>query len=167
MIVILLGFVNFGENMVAFTILIVLILAVGGFMAVAILMQNPKGGGLSGAFGGAGSSFGTMLGVRHASDILQKSTWWLAGIFVALILIVNLFFLPTGLVEESAIQKASQEQPMSPMPQQGQQPGAQPGAQPGTQPGAQPGTQPGAQPGMQPGTQPATQPPPPPPSPGQ
>ena len=103
--------------MLAFTVLVILILLVGVVMAISILMQNPKGGGLSGAFGGAGSSFGTMLGVRHAADVLQRATWWLAGIFVALIMVLNLFFLPSaGEVQESAIQKASQEAPM-PTPQ--------------------------------------------------
>jgi preprotein translocase subunit SecG len=115
--------------MLAFTILIILILVTGVMMAMSILMQNPKGGGLSGAFGGAGSSFGTMLGVRHASDILSKATWWLAGLFVVLIFALNLFFLPTGEIQESAIQRAAEESPLSPLPQ-GQQGQVAPGGQP-------------------------------------
>ncbi len=138
--------------MVTFTILILLIIIVGVLMAMAILMQNPKGSGLSGAFGGAGASFGTMLGVRHASDILQKATWWLAGIFAVLILVLNLVFLPKGgEVQESAIQRASKEQPMQSMPQ-----GQAPARQAPTGQSAQPAQAPAGQaPASQP---PASQP---------
>ncbi|MAT39074.1 MAG: preprotein translocase subunit SecG [Ectothiorhodospiraceae bacterium] len=128
--------------MALFIVILVLILVVGVLMTASILLQNPKGGGLSGAFGGAGASVGTMLGVRHASDVLQKATWWLAGIFAGLIFIVNMFFLPTaGEVQESAIERAAQEQPLSPVPQQAPQSAPAPGTQPGTPGGGTPAQQ--------------------------
>ena len=101
-----------------FTVLMIIIIILGLAMMAVILMQNPKGGGLSSAFGGS-SGVGSMLGVRHASDILAKSTWWMAGIFVVLVILVNMFFLPTEATQESVIQRASQEAPISPM--EGQQ----------------------------------------------
>jgi preprotein translocase subunit SecG len=52
---------------------------------LVILVQNPKGGGLSSTFG-EGNQF---MGVKKTSDFLEKSTWSLALILVALTLISN------------------------------------------------------------------------------
>ncbi len=101
-----------------FTVLMIIIIFLGLAMTAVILMQNPKGGGLSSAFGGSGG-VGSMLGVRHASDILAKATWWMAGIFIVLSVLVNMFFLPTAGTQESVIQRAAQEAPITPM--EGQQ----------------------------------------------
>lgn len=103
-----------------FTFLLLLIVLIGAVMTVAILMQNPKGGGLSSAFGGAGGGMGTMLGVRHASDILAKTTWGLAIAMVVLIFAVNMFFLPTEGTQESIIQRSASDAPMTPMQKQEQ-----------------------------------------------
>tara|TARA_A100001011_G_scaffold86656_2_gene90979 strand:- start:37163 stop:37489 length:327 start_codon:yes stop_codon:yes gene_type:complete len=56
---------------------------------LVVLVQNPKGGGLSSAFGGDG---GNMLagGVRRTNDFLEKSTWTLALALLALVLLVNI-----------------------------------------------------------------------------
>ena len=97
-----------------------LIILIGAVMTIAILMQSPKGGGLSSAFGGAGGGMGSMLGVRHASDILAKSTWGLAIAFAVLIFAVNMFFLPTEGTRESIIQRSAMEQPLTPMQKQQQ-----------------------------------------------
>lgn len=103
-----------------FTFLMLLIVLVGILMTIAILMQNPKGGGLSSAFGGASGGVGSMLGVRHASDILAKTTWGLAIAMVVLIFALNMFFLPTEATQESIIQRQSADAPMSPMQKQEQ-----------------------------------------------
>ncbi len=103
-----------------FTFLMLLILIISVVMTMAILMQNPKGGGLSSAFGGAGGGFGSMLGVRHASDILAKTTWGLAIGMTVLIFMVNMFFLPSGATEQSIIQRSAAEQPISPVQKQQQ-----------------------------------------------
>jgi preprotein translocase subunit SecG len=143
-----------------FIVLMILTIIVGTLMAIVILMQSSKGQGLSGAFGGASGGVGTMLGVRRASDVLAKATWVLAGVFVFLIFLINLAFLPTATTEESIIQRSAAEQPISPVERQqmqqqpgGQQPGGQ---QPG---GQQPG---GQQPQQQQQQAPAGQQPPPP-----
>lgn len=52
------------------------------------MVQNPKGGGLSSTFGGAS----TMGGVQKTTDFLDKSTWTLATILIALILLSSLSF---------------------------------------------------------------------------
>ena len=102
-----------------FTFLMVLIILIGVLMTAVILMQNPKGGGLSSAFGGASGGVGSMLGVRHASDVLAKATWGLAIALTLLIFVVNMFFLPSGATQESIIQRSAADQQVS--PQQGQQ----------------------------------------------
>ena len=121
-----------------FTFLMILIVLLGSVMTAAILMQNPKGGGLSSAFGGAGGGMGSMLGVRHASDILAKATWGLATAMVVLIFAVNMFFLPSEATQESIIQRQSSEAPISPMQKQEQmQQQAQPQQAPAQQAPAQ------------------------------
>jgi len=55
------------------------------------MVQNPKGGGLSSAIGGS-----QMLGgVQKTTDFLDKSTWTLATILIALILLSSLSFTGT------------------------------------------------------------------------
>lgn len=61
------------------TLAIILIIIASILMIFIVLAQNPKGGGLSSTFGGAGS-FG---GVVQTNKFLDKTTWTLA---VALIL---------------------------------------------------------------------------------
>jgi preprotein translocase subunit SecG len=75
-------------------------------MMVVILMQSSKGGGLAGSFGGSG--MGTIFGVRRTADFLSKSTTILATIFIALSIIINLFFLPGKATNvESVIQSGA------------------------------------------------------------
>jgi preprotein translocase subunit SecG len=129
-----------------YIVLMVLIILVGFIITAVVLMLNSKGGGLSGAFGGAGAGVGSMLGVRRASDVLAKTTWIAAGIFVFLIFVLNLFFLPTEGTEESVIQRTAAERPLTPAERAKQQP-AQP-MQPQQQPAQQ---QPAQQPAPTPG----------------
>jgi len=59
------------------------------------MVQNPKGGGLSSSLGGSQQ----MGGVQKTTDFLDKSTWTLATILIALILLSSLSF--TGSLSES------------------------------------------------------------------
>ena len=52
------------------------------------MVQNPKGGGLSSSFGGGGTQ--QLGGVKKTTDFLDKSTWTLAAIMLALILVSNI-----------------------------------------------------------------------------
>ncbi|MBU3821231.1 preprotein translocase subunit SecG [Flavobacteriaceae bacterium XHP0103] len=74
--------------MSTFTIFLVLIVAVAFLLVVVIMVQNPKGGGLSSSFGGGGTQ--QLGGVKKTSDFLDKSTWTLATILIALILLSNI-----------------------------------------------------------------------------
>ena len=66
--------------MVAISIIII-ILAV--LLALVVLAQNPKGGGLAAGFTGA-SQIG---GVQRTADFMEKATWSLAGALMVLCLV--------------------------------------------------------------------------------
>jgi preprotein translocase subunit SecG len=51
------------------------------------MVQNPKGGGLSSSFGGDSQQMG---GVIKSTDVLENSTWFLAGALLLLILFSNI-----------------------------------------------------------------------------
>jgi preprotein translocase subunit SecG len=74
--------------MSTFSIFLVLITIVCFLLIVVIMVQNPKGGGLSSSFG----SSQMMGGVQKTTDFLDKSTWYLAGTLVLLILLSGLSF---------------------------------------------------------------------------
>jgi preprotein translocase subunit SecG len=94
--------------MVNFTIFLVLITIVSFLLIVVIMVQNPKSGGLSSTFGGA-----QIGGVQKTNDFLNKSTWTLATILVALVLLSSLSFSANfagsgdqDLIDESAVPAA-------------------------------------------------------------
>lgn len=53
-------------------------------LVIVVMAQNPKGGGLSSTFGGASSA---QFGVQRTNDFMEKATWSLGAIIIALILI--------------------------------------------------------------------------------
>ncbi len=74
--------------MSTFSIFLVLITIVCFLLIVVIMVQNPKGGGLSSSIGGS-----QMLGgVQKTTDFLDKSTWTLGIVLIALILLSSLSF---------------------------------------------------------------------------
>lgn len=73
--------------MSTFTIFLALIVVVAFLLVVVIMVQNPKGGGLSSSFGGGGTQ--QLGGVKKTTDFLDKSTWTLATLLLALILLSN------------------------------------------------------------------------------
>ncbi len=74
--------------MANFTIFLVLITIVCFLLIVVIMVQNPKGGGLSSSIGGA-----QMLGgVQKTNDFLDKSTWTLATVLIVLIILSSMSF---------------------------------------------------------------------------
>ncbi|MEP6750075.1 MAG: preprotein translocase subunit SecG [Bacteroidota bacterium] len=75
--------------MILFVILIVLACLILGFI---VLVQNPKGGGLSGSIAGFSNQF---MGVKQTNDVLEKGTWIFA-IVVAILCICSAAFIPKG-----------------------------------------------------------------------
>ena len=73
--------------LVLFGILVILSSLVLGLI---VLVQNPKGGGLSGTFGGVGNQ---LMGVKQTTDVLEKGTWIFAGI-VGILCVLSPLFIP-------------------------------------------------------------------------
>ncbi len=48
------------------------------------MAQNPKGGGLSGTFGGASPA---QFGVQRTNDFMENATWTLGGLIIVLIIV--------------------------------------------------------------------------------
>jgi preprotein translocase subunit SecG len=67
----------------------VIILICCVLLGIIILIQNPKGGGLSQTFGGANQ----FMGARKTADFLEKATWILA-IALCVLSIISSFSIP-------------------------------------------------------------------------
>jgi preprotein translocase subunit SecG len=65
--------------------LIIIAIIVCALLGLIVLIQNPKGGGLSSNF----SSSSQLLGVQKTGDILEKGTWILAIALMCLSLLIN------------------------------------------------------------------------------
>ncbi|MEW6061780.1 MAG: preprotein translocase subunit SecG [Bacteroidota bacterium] len=106
-----------------YTFLVLLEIFISIILMVVILLQSSKGGGLAAGLGG--SNIGTVFGVRRAADFLSRATTYLAGAFIILALVINLFFLPgKGRTAESVIQSGQPTTvpaPQIPTPQPAQQ----------------------------------------------
>jgi preprotein translocase subunit SecG len=74
---------------ILFVILIVLACLILGFI---VLVQNPKGGGLSGSIAGFSNQF---MGVKQTTDVLEKGTWIFA-VIVAMLCLFSAAFIPKG-----------------------------------------------------------------------
>ncbi len=90
--------------MLLFAILIILISVILGLF---VLIQNPKGGGLAGTFGGVGNQ---LMGVKQTTDVLEKGTWILAGA-VALLCLLSPAFIPKASQASSKGSKVMEEAP--------------------------------------------------------
>ncbi|WDF55950.1 preprotein translocase subunit SecG [Mucilaginibacter sp. KACC 22063] len=66
-------------------ILLILAIIVCILLGFIVLIQNPKGGGLSSNF----SSSSQLMGVQKTGDILEKGTWVLAIALMVLSLAIN------------------------------------------------------------------------------
>ena len=72
-------------------LLLVLILIACAMLVMIVIAQNPKGGGLSSAFGGGMAS--NVMGVKQTTNFLEKTTWIVAVGIMVLVIFTN-FFLP-------------------------------------------------------------------------
>ena len=68
----------------------VLIIIASIILGMIVLIQNPKGGGLSGTFGGVGNQ---LMGVKQTTDVLEKGTWIFAAI-VGILCLISPAFVP-------------------------------------------------------------------------
>lgn len=70
------------------SIITILILLACVALAFFILIQNPKGGGLTGSFGTMSSQ---VMGVKQSGDVMEKGTWTLIGIIGGLCIVSVMF----------------------------------------------------------------------------
>ena len=87
----------------AYVLISVLILITCILLVLIVLVQNSKGGGLASNF----SSSNQVMGVRKTTDFLEKSTWTLAIVLLALTL-SSTFVIPRSQVG-SAVQSEVQD----------------------------------------------------------
>jgi preprotein translocase subunit SecG len=74
-----------------------LIILASVILGLIILIQNPKGGGLSSSFGGIGNQ---LMGVKQTTDVLEKGTWLFAGI-VGILCLTSSLFIPNSAGSDS------------------------------------------------------------------
>ena len=75
------------------TILFVILIVIAAlFLGFFVLVQNPKGGGLSGNIAGFSTQF---MGVKQTTDVLERGTW-IFGAVVALLCLFSVFFIQGG-----------------------------------------------------------------------
>ena len=85
------------------TAMTVLIALVCVLLMGAVLIQNPKGGGVDSTFGGTQAN--QMLGAAKSTDFIEKITWYLA---IALFVLCIITSLMVGGVEGGSEQLLSQ-----------------------------------------------------------
>lgn len=111
---------------VLFLILMVLACLILGFI---ILIQNPKGGGLSGNVAGIGNQF---MGVKQTNDVLEKGTWIFVSLIAVLCIFSVVFMSGETSTNNDALKNINTNVGTTPTNQQA------PAAQPQTQPQPQP-----------------------------
>ena len=85
---------------------LILIVIASVILAGIILIQNPKGGGLSGNIAGIGNQF---MGVKQTNDVLEKGTWIFVSL-IALLCIFSSFFMTGSSSNSSVIDKINTNQ---------------------------------------------------------
>ena len=73
-----------------YLLLTILIIIVCVLLALVVLIQNPKGGGIASNF----ASSNQIMGVKRTSETVEKATWILAISLIVLTLLTN-FARPT------------------------------------------------------------------------
>lgn len=81
-------------------------------LATAVLLQAGSGGGLASMGGGAGTE--TVMGGRQATTLLTKVTWWTAGIFLFLALVLS-FMTQSGSQVRSVFEGQQNQQAPAPV----------------------------------------------------
>ena len=82
---------------------VILIIIAAVVLGLIVLIQNPKGGGLSGSIAGFSNQF---MGVKQTTDVLEKGTWLFAAI-VGLLCLFSAFFITSSAGTQTINSKAS------------------------------------------------------------
>lgn len=93
---------------------LILVLLASVLLAFVVLVQNPKGGGLSGNIAGFSTQF---MGVKQTTDVLEKGTWIFASIIGVLCLLSSLFISDkAGSSGRGSLDQVPTKQPTAPAP---------------------------------------------------
>lgn len=84
-----------------FVLLLVIAIIASVLLGAIVLIQNPKGGGLSSNF----SSSSQLMGVQRTGDFLEKATWGLAILLMVISLAMNVVS-KTGAADNSKVQQS-------------------------------------------------------------
>jgi preprotein translocase subunit SecG len=84
------------------TALTVLIAIIGVLLILAVLIQNPKGGGVDTTFGG--NQANQMFGAAKSADFIEKATWYLAAALIILCIVTTLMVGNAGGAENIPLQ---------------------------------------------------------------
>ncbi len=92
----------------------ILVLLASVLLSFVVLVQNPKGGGLSGNIAGFSTQF---MGVKQTTDVLEKGTWIFAAIIGVLCLLSSLFISDkAGSSGRGSLEQVPTSQPTAPAP---------------------------------------------------
>jgi len=98
-----------------FNILIVVHVLVCFVLIIVVLLQSSKGGGLAGAFGGAGGQ--TMFGGQETATFLSKATTYLAVAFMVLSLLLAFLSARRGQPGSRSVVRQAVEQQQNVIPE--------------------------------------------------
>lgn len=92
---------------------VIIIILSSIILGIIVLIQNPKGGGLTSSLGGFSNQ---LMGVKQTTDVLEKGTWLFAIIIGALCLTSTLFIPKAGGVNsrDNLINQAPVGTPLTP-----------------------------------------------------
>jgi len=68
----------------------ILVILASIILGLIVLVQNPKGGGLTGALGGFSNQ---LMGVKQSTDVMEKGTWIFAAV-VGILCVLSPAFIP-------------------------------------------------------------------------
>ncbi len=110
---------------------IILIIIACVVLSLIVLVQNPKGGGLTGNVAGFSNQF---MGVKQTTDVLEKGTWIFAGVIAILCIASTMFISGSRGVDRTenlgnGVTNTQQSAPAQQAPQNGGQLPAAPNQQ--------------------------------------
>jgi preprotein translocase subunit SecG len=91
---------------------VILILVASLVLGLIVLIQNPKGGGLSGSIAGFSNQF---MGVKQTTDVLEKGTWIFAAV-VGVLCLFSAFFISDSSTSTGPSRASDAQLPTTPPP---------------------------------------------------
>ncbi len=84
------------------TTLTILIAIVALLLVIAVLIQNPKGGGIDTTYGSGAQQ---MFGAARSTETIEKLTWYLAAALIVLCIASYFLISKTGVGEVQLLSK--------------------------------------------------------------